>query len=118
MQLDPAARLWLDKVAAGTLFPAWPAHLYVEVAHVLVRFVRVGALGVERAGDIYRDLRSIRAHVDLAETMEGGMAVALERGLSVYGAAYAVLAESLDAPLVTADRSLAQAANGAVLLPG
>lgn len=50
--------------------------------------------------------------------MAGAMAVALDRGLSVYDAAYVVLAEALDAPLVTADRQLANATEQGVLLPG
>lgn len=45
-------------------------------------------------------------------------ATALSRGLTVYDACYVVLAETLDVPLVTADRGLATATPNAVLLQG
>jgi predicted nucleic acid-binding protein len=50
--------------------------------------------------------------------MEAVIAVAVERRLTLHDAAYVVLAEALDAPLVTADRQLANATEQAVLLPG
>jgi predicted nucleic acid-binding protein len=43
---------------------------------------------------------------------------ALDRRLTVYDACYVVLAEALDAPLVTADRSLAHATRNSVLITG
>jgi predicted nucleic acid-binding protein len=42
--------------------------------------------------------------------------LAVRMGLSAYDAFYAVLAATLDAPLVTADRKLADAVPGAVLV--
>jgi predicted nucleic acid-binding protein len=88
------------------------------VAHVLVRLVRAGRADRVRALDAYADVRRIRARVGAPRTMEAAIAVALERRLAVYDAAYVVLAEALDAPLVTADRRLAEATEQAVLLPG
>jgi predicted nucleic acid-binding protein len=52
----------------------------------------------------------------LAELAAGSLAVALERGLSVYDACYAVVAEVEKAVLVTADRRLAEGARSPELL--
>ena len=51
------------------------------------------------------------------ESLVGSVwSLALERRLSAYDACYVVLAETLDAPLVTADRQLAAATPNAVLI--
>lgn len=118
VDLDPKAQRWLDRTAAEDVFAAWPAHLYVEVGHVLVRFVRVGRIDARRAGRAFDQIRRMPATVGAPEAIEDAMAVALERRLTVYDAAYVVLAEALDAPLVTADRRLAEATEQAILLPG
>lgn len=44
------------------------------------------------------------------------LAVAVERGLSVYDACYVVVAEALEAPLLTADRRRADASDRSVLI--
>ena len=49
----------------------------------------------------------------LADT---ALAVAIARSLTAYDACYVVLAEALDAPLVTADRRLAAGTGNAVLV--
>jgi predicted nucleic acid-binding protein len=118
VDLQPEARAWLGAVATGERRPSWPAHLYVEIGHVLVRYVRTGRADPGRASAIYTEVRRIRAGTASPRALEFAMAVALERGLTVYDAAYVVLAEALDAPLVTADRQLADATEQAILLPG
>lgn len=115
MEID--ARRWLER-AVRTRALVWPAHLYAEVAHPLTRLARAGVIDAARAGDVFADVRRLPARVSPPRRLEAAMAVALERGLSVYDAAYVVLAEALDAPLVTADRRLAEATEKAVLLPG
>jgi predicted nucleic acid-binding protein len=57
----------------------------------------------------------IRAH-PLASLAEGALALAIETSLSAYDCCYAVLAESLDATLLTADRRLAAAVPNAELI--
>jgi predicted nucleic acid-binding protein len=118
VDLQPAARTWLDRVAAAELAASWPAHLYAEVANSLVRLVRFDRIDVRRASSVYARVRGIPADTTAADSMESAMQLALERRLSAYDAAYVVLAEALDAPLVTADRRLAEATEQAVLLPG
>jgi predicted nucleic acid-binding protein len=114
---QPEARRWL---AQGVRMRAltWPAHLYVEVAHPLIRLARAGIIDATRAVEAFAEVRGLPARVSPPRRLEAAMAVALERGLTVYDAAYVVLAEALDAPLVTADRRLAAATEQAILLPG
>ena len=50
------------------------------------------------------------------ELARAGLAAAVDLGLSAYDGTYAALAESLDAPLITADRRLAAAVPNAELL--
>ena len=113
----PEARRWLQR-GIGDAALTWPAHLYVEVAHALTRLARSGVIDATRAIDAFAEVRRLHAKVAPPRRLEAAMAVALERRLSVYDAAYVVLAEALRAPLVTADRRLAEATEQAVLLPG
>jgi predicted nucleic acid-binding protein len=116
--LQPEARRWLARVAAEEAVAALPAHFYAEVAHALVRLTRAGQTDVRRAGRAFAQVRAMPAYIHTPKTMEKAMAIAFERRLTVYDAAYAALAEALHAPLVTADRQLANATEQAVLLPG
>lgn len=118
VDLQPAARTWLERVAAAELVPAWPSHFYAEVANSLVRLVRFNHIDLRHASSAYARIRSIHADVSTTDWMERAIRVALERRLTAYDAAYVVLAEALVAPLVTADRRLANATEQAVLLPG
>lgn len=118
VDLQPEARDWLDRAVSGGSRATWPAHLYTEVADVLVRHVRTGRIDPVRAALAFAAVRRVRARIGQPKAMEAAIAVALERALTVYDAAYVVLAEALDAPLVTADTRLAEATNKAVLLPG
>ncbi len=52
----------------------------------------------------------------LADLARPALAASLAQGLFVYDAAYLVLAEALDATLVTADHRLAEAATKAELI--
>jgi predicted nucleic acid-binding protein len=115
--LQPEARGWLERAVSDRGL-TWPAHLYVEVAHPLVRLTRAGRIDRSRAVEAFAGIRRLPAKVAPPRALGAAMTVALERGLSVYDAAYVVLAEALDAPLVTADRRLADATKQAVLLPG
>jgi predicted nucleic acid-binding protein len=117
VDLQPEARRWVERAAADAV-PAWPAHLYAEMAHALVRLARAGVIDAARAVDAFAEVRGLRARVRAPGRLEDAMAIAFERGLTVYDAAYVVLAEALNAPLVTADRRLAEATEQAVLLPG
>ena len=108
--LDPHAEPWLAAAA-------WPSLLYAEVVHVLLRLARNRKLDAARVEDALDTLLAVHADVRPVEQLvSGALPLALERGLSVYDACYVALAETLDLPLVTADRSLASATPHAILL--
>lgn len=112
----PRTRQWLERIAKQEVVPVWPAHLYAEVANPLVRLARADLIDARRVGSVFGRVRRISADVGEAQALENAMAVALDRQLTVYDAAYVVLAEALEAPLVTADQRLAAATKQAVLL--
>lgn len=90
-----------------------PDLFFIECANILWKYVRRGDHLQENA------LRDIAALTDLplqrvstANLLPGALALALERGISAYDASYAFLAGSLDAPFVTADKTLFQKLSG------
>ena len=88
---------------------AAPELVDLEVASVLRRQNRVGLLDNRRAGLAMADLSALPMHraahlVLLPRCWE------LRDNVTTYDAAYAALAEALDATLLTADRRLAHAA--------
>lgn len=86
-----------------------PELLDLEVAQVLRRLVREGALSVSRAEAAIEDLLDLRItrypHAVLLPRIWQ-----LRHNLSAYDAAYVVLAEKLGATLLTRDAKLASAA--------
>lgn len=105
LQTPAAKRVSARVFAAGEVICA-PHLLDLEVAQVLRRYVRTGAIRAERAGEAIRDLADFPLHrfahdVLLPRIWE------LRDNLTAYDAAYLALAEVLEAPLVTRDRALA-----------
>jgi predicted nucleic acid-binding protein len=98
---------------------ACPDLLYIEVANAVLVHQRAGRLTVAHAQHV---LDAAAAVPFATETLRSlavpAWAVASERGLSAYDACYVVLAETMDAVLVTADRRLASATPNAVLITG
>ena len=113
---SPAAREWLARLDAD-LHGHAPELIWIEVTNGLRRAVLAGivetALARRFLGAALRLPITLRSHRDLALP---AFDVALDRGLSVYDAGYVVLAEALDAILVTADRTLASAVPEAELI--
>ena len=107
---DLAAR-WLESVVS------WPSLVYVEVPHALLRLHRQQRISLGQARVALQSLHALVADVHPVESLAPqAWDTALARGLSAYDACYVVLAETLDVPLVTADRRLAAATPNAILL--
>ena len=114
---DSDAREWTASVESDAVVGYAPAHVDVEVAHALLRYVRGGTLS---PGDAAEALRLSLALPIRREPLEGIVAAAfgaaVAYGLSVYDACYWALAQALDARLVTADRTLAASYERSVLI--
>jgi predicted nucleic acid-binding protein len=107
---DAVAQQWLETEVF------WPTLVYSEVANALLRLHRHG-LSIDRARAALDAVLALDANARPIESLvRAAWATAHSRSLTVYDACYVVLAEALDAPLVTADRRLAAATPNAVLL--
>lgn len=108
---------WIAQVSSGESDGVAPDLLWLEVANAFAGYVRQGRLSLEEAqralSAVLRLPLQTTPSTDLAGASFG---VALERGLSVYDACYAVVAEAEQAVLVTADRGLAGAARASELV--
>lgn len=95
------------RLADPRVTPHSPELVDVEVFGTLRHYERVGTISHHRAGEAFRNL------VDLDLTRHGHEPL-LKRvwlcrfNLTAYDAVYVTLAESLDAPLLTTDRRLAE----------
>lgn len=117
VQRSTEARGWLDAVEAEELDGHVPELVYPEVASALLKYVRAGKMTAADAAAALDTVVALplRSH-RLGDLASGALALALETGRSAYDCCYAVLAESIDAPLVTADRRLAAAVPRAELI--
>jgi predicted nucleic acid-binding protein len=87
-----------------------PHLIDLEIAQVLRRYVRSAVISPERGAEALSDL------LDFPLTRYPHFVLLtriwqMRYGLTAYDAAYLVLAEALDAPLITRDRALARASN-------
>jgi predicted nucleic acid-binding protein len=86
-----------------------PDLFFIECANILWKYVRRGAHPREEA---LHDMAALIAlplqPVSTADLLPGALALAIDRDLSAYDASYAFLASSLNAPFVTADKTLFQ----------
>ena len=107
---------WVAAVDQGTIQGHTATLAFTEVANALLGYVRVGALTLNDATAALDALAGVPWLLHGTELARAALGTALDLGLSAYDGTYAALAESLDVPLVTADRRLAAAAADAELL--
>ena len=92
-----------------------PHLLDLEVAQVLRRLVREGAVSANRADEAVRDLLDLRL-TRYPHFMLLPRVWQLRNNFSAYDAAYVGLAEKLGAPLITRDARLAAAPGHAAMI--
>jgi predicted nucleic acid-binding protein len=110
------ARTWTARIGKP-LRVVVPDLVWLEIANALKRRVTVAGMAEAHADAILTTTRRFPLEIrGLADLAQPALAASLAQGLSVYDAAYLVLAEALDATLVTADRRLAEAASRAELI--
>jgi predicted nucleic acid-binding protein len=92
-----------------------PDLFYIECANILLKYTRRFGRSLADSQADLADLNGLMLKVtSTGDLMEKALTLAHEKNLSVYDACYAVLAQDLDLPLVTADAPLAQAIPWAV----
>lgn len=98
------ARLWQTKLLRDQVSFCVPGMHYWEFGNVLRSYVRRGVLGQPLAEEIYNlhlEAPLVMVEPDRLQTL----ARAFEYGATMYDAVYIALCLSLDAPLVTAERT-------------
>ena len=92
-----------------------PDLFYTECANILLKYTRRFDRPLEDSLADIRDLNSLDLKVTSTnELIEDALTLAEEKNLTAYDACYAVLAQKLDLPLVTADAPMANAIDWAV----
>ena len=110
------AAAWIrEALTADTILFA-PELILAEVANALLGYRRRALLTEDDLLESLDDLGSSVELVPLRDLFPQAAEVAAARGLTVYDACYAVLAEELGVPLLTADRRLAAATVSSILI--
>jgi predicted nucleic acid-binding protein len=107
---------WVAAVDQGLVEGHTATLAFTEAANALLGYVRAGALSFADATSALEALARVPLRLHGSELAPAALGAAFDLGLSAYDGTYAALAESLDAPLVTADRRLAGAVSSAELL--
>ena len=98
---------WVAAVDQGTVQGHTATLAFTEVANALLGYVRAEALSLVDATRALEALAGLPLQLHGPELAPAALGAAIDLGLSAHDGTYTVLAESLNAPLVTADRRLA-----------
>ena len=94
-----------------------PDLFYIECANILLKYVRRFGRSLEDSQADLADLNNLALKpVSTSELMEDAILLASQKDLTAYDACYAVLAQRLNIPLITADKPMAQAVEWAFWL--
>lgn len=92
-----------------------PDLFYIECANILLKYTRRFDRPLEDSLADIKDLGKLALKTtSTMELIEDALQLASEKHITAYDACYAVLAQKLDLPLITADAPLAKAVDWAV----
>jgi predicted nucleic acid-binding protein len=115
--LEASALDWVRRAIGREVSVSVPELVFAEVGNALCGYTREATITLDgalrRLAFVLRMPLEVRGIESVVEPATG---FAISRGLTVYDACYAVLAEAGDAVLVTADQGLAAAVRRAELI--
>lgn len=92
-----------------------PDLFYIECANILLKYTRRFDRPLEDSLADIRDLNSLDLKItSTSELIEDAIKLADKKDLTAYDASYAVLAQKLELPLITADMPMANAVDWAI----
>ena len=92
-----------------------PDLFYIECANILLKYTKRYKRPLEDSLADLKDLNALALHsTSTAELIEDALKLAQQKNITAYDACYAVLAQKLELPLITADMPLASAIDWAV----
>jgi predicted nucleic acid-binding protein len=99
----------------GELFV--PDLFYIECTNILLKYMRRFGRSLEDSKADLKDLSllSLKSYSS-ADLMEDALILANEKNLTAYDVCYAVLADRLNIPFITADEPMAKVVDSAILL--
>jgi len=94
-----------------------PDLFYMECTNILLKYMRRFGRSLDDSQADLADLNRLALKsTPTADLMEESLSLGSEKNLTAYDACYAVLAEQLDIPMITADKSLALAIESAIFI--
>lgn len=94
-----------------------PDVFYIECAIILLKYTRRFGRSLDDSQADITDLKSLSLKpTPTADLMEDALLLASEKNLTAYDVCYAVLAQRLDIPLITADEPMVRAFEAAIFL--
>lgn len=110
---------WLARIERRDVRAACPELLFLEVASALLTHQRAGRMSRTHAAQVLDATARVPFVTHSVRRLSvPAWGIAVERGLSAYDACYVVLAETMGATLLTADKRLAAATADSVLITG